>query len=244
VNAADLPTRLSRIDTHWSLLFDAHQGEADAAQRALEALLLRYSGAIYRYLLGAVRDANVADDLAQEFALRLVRGDFRRADPNRGRFRDFVKTSLYHLIVDHQRRKVALPLPAELPGRPEEDEADREFTARWREGLLNRAWEGLSALEEETGQPFYTVLRHRSEHPDEPARQMAERLAARLGKELSDVAMRKTLQRARERFSNLLLEEVSRSLESDDPGRVEQELLDLDLLPYCRSALERYRSKV
>ena len=163
MNATDLPNRLSQMDTRWSLLFDAHQDQADIAQRAQEALIRRYSGAIYRYLLGAVRDTNVADDLAQEFALRLVRGDFRRADPNLGRFRDFVKTSLYHLIVDHQRRRVALPLPPELGGREDEQKADREFTARWREGLLNRAWEGLSAHENETGQPFYTVLRYRSE---------------------------------------------------------------------------------
>jgi RNA polymerase sigma-70 factor (ECF subfamily) len=243
VNATDLPNRLSQIHTRWSLLFDAHQGQADRAQRAQEALIRRYSGAIYRYLLGAVRDPNVADDLAQEFALRLVRGDFKRADPERGRFRDFVKTSLYHLIVDHQRRKVPRPLPPEVGGREDADEADRQFTARWREGLLNRAWEGLAALEAETGQPFYTVLRHRSENPDESAQQMAERLAGRLGKALTDVAMRKTIQRARERFSNLLLDEVARSLQSEDPERVEQELRDLDLLCYCRSALDRYRRK-
>ena len=76
---------------------------------ARAALVHRYRGAIYRYLLGAVRNPDVADDLAQDFALRLVRGDFRNADPERGRFRDLVKTVLFHLIVDYQRRQKAQP---------------------------------------------------------------------------------------------------------------------------------------
>jgi hypothetical protein len=36
---------------------------------------------------------------------------------------------------------------------------------------------------------------------------------------------------------------VSRSLESKDADRMEQELMDLDLLSYCRTALDRFRGK-
>ena len=80
--------RLSRISTMWSLVFQAHAGKVDAAASAQNVLMQRYGGAIHRYLLGALRDADAAADLAQEFALRFVRGDFRRANPERGRFRD------------------------------------------------------------------------------------------------------------------------------------------------------------
>ena len=101
----DQPHHLSRISTQWTLVFNAHTEQADQALRAQQELMQRYCGAIYRYLLASVRDPDAADDLAQEFALRLVRGDFKRADPGKGRFRDFVKTALNHLIVDNQRRK-------------------------------------------------------------------------------------------------------------------------------------------
>jgi RNA polymerase sigma-70 factor (ECF subfamily) len=241
--------RISHISTCWTLVFEAHQGQAVAASRAQQELVQRYSGAVYRYLLGALRDADAADELSQEFALRFVRGDFKQADPERGRFRDFIKTALFHLVVDHFRKKKGRfqPLLADAPELAVEDSAvanaDAEFLKRWREELLNRTWEALSAVEKNTGQLFYTVLRYRAEHPDARSGQIAERLGARLRKPLTDVGVRQTLHRAREKFAELLVEEVRRSLQTDDAERVELELIDLDLLPYCRSAFDRSARK-
>ena len=104
----------------------------------------RYSPAIYRYLLGAVRDTDTADELFQEFALRFLRGDFKRANPERGRFRDFLKTALYHLIVDHQKRQKNRP--ASLPpdgaepavAMPESTNTDEDFFTAWRADLMAR----------------------------------------------------------------------------------------------------------
>ncbi len=234
--------RLSQIQTRWSLVTQAHQEVADAATRAQAALAQRYYAAIYRYILGAVRDANVADDLAQEFALRLVRGSFKSATPERGRFRDFIKTAVYHLIVDHQRRKAPVQFAPDMPEPPEPPKPGG-LEECWREELLNRAWDGLAQVEKESGQPFYTLLRYRAENPDVRSARMAEALEGQIGKALTETAVRKALQRARERFSDLLLEEVARSLQSNDRSDVEQELIDLDLLSYCRSALERFGGK-
>src|SRR5689334_15571752 len=100
--------RLSRISTLWSAMAQAHQGPADEAAAAQRLLLERYAGAAYRYLLAAAGDA--ADDLFQEFALRFLRGDFRRADPRRGRFRDYLKAALIHLAHDHGRAQARRPL--------------------------------------------------------------------------------------------------------------------------------------
>src|SRR5829696_7116124 len=95
--------RLSQIATAWTELFQAHRGPEPALGEARRRVLMRYHTAVYRYLLGAVRDRDVADDLFQEFALRLMRGAFRGADPDRGRFRDFLKTALGRLVTDHGR---------------------------------------------------------------------------------------------------------------------------------------------
>src|SRR5271170_5133899 len=111
---SDLERRLSSITTLWSVVMQAHQGETDESARARRQLLERYLGAVYRYLLGALRDGDAADELFQEFALRFVRGDFKRADPERGRFRDFVKSSLFYLVVNHQKRKRPLQLPEDM----------------------------------------------------------------------------------------------------------------------------------
>lgn len=245
--AGDDAHHLSRISTQWTLVFDAHKGQADAATRARQELVRRYCGAVYRYLLAAVRDPDIADDLSQDFALRLVRGDFHRADPDRGRFRDFVKTAVCHLIVDHRRRALRRRYEALGSSPPENESAavevlpsDQEFLARWREELLNRTWESLEAQEKDASQPYYTVLRFKAENPELRSAEIAQRLSGQMGKPLTDVGVRQTLHRARERFADLLLREVARSLETTDVVRLEQELIDLDLLAYCRSALDRY----
>src|SRR5688500_4971787 len=107
----DLSVRLSRLTTQWTAVFQAHDGSGAAASAAQQALLERYCGAVYRYLLGALRDPDAADELSQEFALRFCRGDFHRADPEKGRFRDFVKTAVYRLIIDYQNRRRKRPAP-------------------------------------------------------------------------------------------------------------------------------------
>src|SRR4051812_41351821 len=111
----DVDSRISRINTQWDLLARAHPDQPDAAE-AQKALLRRYYGAVFRYLVACVGDSDVAEDLSQEFALRFVRGDFRRADPGRGRFRNFIKTSLQNLVVDYRRRQRVRPggLPSNL----------------------------------------------------------------------------------------------------------------------------------
>jgi RNA polymerase sigma-70 factor (ECF subfamily) len=243
VDEKALADRISHISTCWSLVFQAHRGQPGSVQPAQQLLMERYSGAVYRYLLGALRNSDAADDVAQEFALRFVRGDFKQANPDRGRFRDFIKTALFHLVIDYHRKQKARcqPLLTDASELAVEDSmaADAEFLKRWREELLNRTWDALSAIEKTTGQVFYTVLRYRAEHPDARSGRIAEQLGARLDKPLTDAGVRQTLHRAREKFAELLVDEVRLSLQTQDPHRVEQELIDLDLLPYCRSAFER-----
>lgn len=231
---------LGDIATHWTVVRQAHQGGGASVDRAKEELMERYGGAVYRYLLGALRDGHAADDLFQEFALRFLRGDFRNADPQRGRFRDFVKTALYHLIVDHQnrRRRGPAPLPAQEladPDKPDLYYSEQEFLASWRAEVLGRTWQAL----DEAGQPFFDVLRLRAEEPDLSSAAMAERLSVRQGRPLTAEWVRQNLKRARERFANLLLDELARSLDDPSHARLEEELIDLGLLGYCQDALRR-----
>src|SRR5262245_17695173 len=110
----DPSQRLSRITTLWPLIEQAHAGPADESAEAQRRLLQRYCGAAYRYLLGALHDEDVAWDLSQEFAVRFLRGQFRQASAERGRFRDYVKAALRNLVTDYHRQRQARPQP--LPG--------------------------------------------------------------------------------------------------------------------------------
>src|SRR5437764_448925 len=92
--------RLSRIDTLWTVICQAK--DPDRAVRAAQARMLeRYGGAVRRYLLAATRDSEAADELGQEFAVRFLRGGLRGARPERGRFRDYLKGVLIHLVANY-----------------------------------------------------------------------------------------------------------------------------------------------
>ncbi len=237
--------RLSQIETAWTMVFDAHQGEGDVVGSAQKQLLRRYGGAVYNYLERVLRDPDAAQELSQEFAVRFLRGDFHRVDPARGRFRDFVRRALSNLCMDYYRRKRTRPVPVSpealepVAAVEPELEQDAEFTRRWREGLMDRAWEELALLEGQTGQEFFTVLRYRTNNPQLTSAQLAQQLGQRLGRPLSAAGVRQTLHRAREKFAELLLQEVSRTLDEPTRERLEEELSDLGLLEYCRAALDR-----
>ncbi len=132
----ELAQHLSQMSTQWTMVIKAHGGEADAANAALAALVQRYLAVVYRYLLGAVRDPDVAAELAQELALRILRGGFRNADPRRGRFRDYLKTALIHLVDDHQKaqRGQPGPLPYDVSDTPAATgpDAGGDFLQSWR----------------------------------------------------------------------------------------------------------------
>lgn len=239
------PEHLSRMQTLWTLVCQAHQGQEADGRQARAMLLDRYGGAVRRYLLGALRDAEAADELTQEFAVKFLRGDFRSADPEHGRFRSFLKTALVHLVIDFHRRRRQLPLgmnsqtpePVAPDGSP--FDSDALFLQNWRNELLARGWAALELFEKGETQPFYTVLRFRADHPDLSSAQMAENLSTKLGKAVSAANVRQLLHRSREKFAELLLDEVSQSLEQPTTDRLTEELVELSLLEYCRSALER-----
>src|SRR5262249_26305047 len=112
MHGEELNQRLSGISTVWTLLRQAHEGTAEAAAFAKEALSQRYRKAVSASLRSALGDPAIAEELPQEFAVSLVRGDFRNVDPQRGRFRYYLKTVLSHLVSNYRRkgRRLATPL--------------------------------------------------------------------------------------------------------------------------------------
>lgn len=237
--------RLCNISTLWSVVALAHDGRNEAARAAQHRLLELYGGAIRRYLTASLRDPAAAEELFQEFALRFLNGNFQNADPRRGRFRDYVKTSLVHLIGNYrkQRQRQPRPLSPEHPEPTDEAPAspdlDPVFLASWRDELLAQAWHALAQAETPRTPPSYTVLRLRADHPNLSSREMAAQLGARLGKPMTALGVRQMLHRARERFADLLVEEVAQTLGDPTDERLEEELIDLELYEYCRVALRR-----
>jgi RNA polymerase sigma-70 factor (ECF subfamily) len=252
---------LADMLTHWSRVFCAGRPEGDSAAEARHELLVRYHDAVLRYLRAELRDDNAAEQVFSNFALRVLEADrfLQRADPARGRFRDYLKTVLRHMVADHYRQQQRENRKREslTPGTDNEpverDEAgaeeDQRFLGCWRQELVNQAWQALGQAETKTGQPYATLLRLQEEQPGVRSAQLAEQLTNRLGRPFTAAGIRQLVHRGRELFGDLLVGEVARSLEVDlaDPAganRVEEELIDLGLLfSYCKAALERCRAR-
>jgi RNA polymerase sigma-70 factor (ECF subfamily) len=241
---------ISRIPTAWSMVRDAHRDHT-AVQVAQQQLLDRYGGAIRRYALSALRSEDAAEEVFQDFALKFLRGDFSGANPERGRFRAFVKTIVYRMIVDYQRRSKKRGLEGPMHSNiaePEVDDAgangdDALFQTSWRDELLARCWQKLADDERKSGKTYHSVLRYRVAHPDLRSPELASGLSKQLGKEINAGAVRVLLHRSRELFGEMLLDEVAESLESNSLDDAEQELIDLELHEYCRPALEKRREQ-
>lgn len=233
--------RLSQISTMWTALAAHEGGLSDEHRRTSTAFIERYQRAVYGYLLRSVRDPDRAAELFQEFALRFLKGDFRQADPQRGRFRDYLRTVLINLVRRGHRGPGNVALAAE-PAVMGEEPDEGEFLAQWREALLEVAWQGLKDEQARGGPPFYTVLRMRADNPDANSATLADQLTATLkpAEPFTDAGVRKLLQRGREVFSDRVVEEVARSIPTRDRDRVAQELIDLGFLGFCKKALDRW----
>jgi DNA-directed RNA polymerase specialized sigma24 family protein len=232
--------RLDAIPTQWSLVRQAHAlGTPAHAAEARRLLVLRYAPAMRRYLGRLTRDQDVADDLAQDALLRLMRGDFAGADPNRGRFRDLLKAAVRNLArnqwaKDARRR----PVEFDIALLTSDDDAERAWLAEWRKTVLDNAWSAMKTAEEssQAGHP-HAILRLRADYPEDSSEQLAERLAAKLGIPVRADAARQMLRRARRRFAVAVLAEVQAGLADASPERLEEELAALEFLEYLRDSL-------
>jgi RNA polymerase sigma-70 factor (ECF subfamily) len=233
--------QLRELETCWTTVRKAHGDVSDAAHPARQALLECYGGAVYRYLHGAIRNPEAVSELWQEFALKMLRGDFHRVDPDRGRFRDYIRSVLMNMIRKHFRAQQQRPQP--LIGECDvvaDGTALPSFEDWLREEVLTRTWGRL-----EQSQPrYHAVLKLRTENSGLSSSELAERLTETTGTTWKADQVRKTIERARTTFVDLMLAEVSSSYRCTDDDDLWQTLDGLDLLKYCRNALERRNAAV
>ena len=242
-----LHSRLEAIQTRWSLIHEAHlSGTPQNATLARQALVLRYAKSVRRYVGGILQASDDADELAQDLVMRLMKGDFAGADPNRGRFRDLLKTAVRNMVRNHwakaNRRR---PADVELDAVADREASDPTWDALFQTNVLEHAWEAIRDFERKTPtNPAYTLLKLRTEFPDASSDDLAAKLGVKLGKTIRADAGRQMLRRARLRFAEALVDEVACGLADPTPARVADELASLGLLEYVKDFLpEDWASK-
>ena len=246
---APFAPRIGSIQTRWSLVRRAH-GDAEATCiDARRLLVMRYSSAIRSYIRAITQSEEKADDLAQDAVVRLLKGDFAGADPDRGRFRDLLKTAIRNMVRNHwkheaTRSTVAFDLET-APGEVEPENAD-PWEAGWRRTVLDLALARLQDVERETPKNLaHTLLLTRIKYPDATSQQLAEIVQKATGQEIRADTLRQKLRRARIRFAELLIQEVADGLADPTADRIEEELLTLGLWENIRGILpDDWREKL
>lgn len=222
--------------THWSIVI-----AATADSKLLEDLLARYWGPIYAYIRRSGYPREQAADLAQEFVAQVVleRGLIERADPERGRFRTFIKSALRNFLIDQHRRSTARGR-APAGGAPvitgmdledlepaEHEEPASAFDRQWATTLLDLALKRVEQDCAASGQEvhwaaFKSAIIDPAVRHSTPAR--LEDLAAQLGVSSAD-RISSMIQTVRRKFKRVLRDVVAETLA--EPGHTEDELNEL-----------------
>jgi RNA polymerase sigma factor (sigma-70 family) len=219
--------------TRWSLVAAAGDPHCKEARSALVSLCENYWYPLYVYLRRCGHPADQAQDLTQEFFMRVLEGRYLdRADPEKGRFRSFILTSLKFFVADeedrHRARKrgggVLVPLEfssgeERYQREPAHDETpERIFERRWALSMLDRVVERLRDEFVQHGRPehFERLKVFLLRQSDTPYAALAREMHT------SEGALKVAIHRLRKRYRDLFRQEIADTVA--DPSEVESEL--------------------
>jgi RNA polymerase sigma-70 factor (ECF subfamily) len=115
---------------------------------AFETLYKRHRGAVYRFMLRAVKQRAAAEELFQDAWMRVIEARSRYAP--QARFTTWLYTIAHNLVVDHWRRKgLTLVELNEEVGATSPDNPARQVEAREALGRFLHALEALPAAQRE-----------------------------------------------------------------------------------------------
>jgi len=224
---SDFPT------TRWTLVVAAADPQRKDARSALVSLCEGYWYPLYVYVRRRGYSADQAQDLTQEFFIRLLEGRYLdRADPEKGRFRSFILTSLKFFVADEADRQRAhkrgggAVVPLEFSSgedryqrEPAHDETpERIFERRWALSVLDRVVEMLRNEFVHHGRPehFERLKVFLLGQSDAPYAALAREMNT------SEGALKVAIHRLRKRYRELFRQEIADTVA--DPAEVESEL--------------------
>ncbi len=221
--------------THWSIILAAGSPESPRYREALEALCRDYWFPLYAFLRRRGYGPDAAQDCTQGFfAHMLEKQDLCRADPNRGRFRSFLLAMLKHFAADAQERAraqkrgggknvVSLDLAeaeARYAAEPAHDlSPEKLFERSWALTVLSRTMARLKqdAIGENKPLLFEQLKAHLGGQEDAvPYRDLAAKV------NMTEGAIKVAVHRLRQRYRELLREEVAQTVPT--PEEVEDEI--------------------
>lgn len=230
------------LTTQWSLIVQAGQSGSMQARAALEELCQIYWYPLYVHVRRLGWGDEDSKDLTQQFFARFLENNYlKRADPERGRFRSYLLTSLKHFLTDEWEKLRAQkrgggqrpiswegvdPEARYLLEPTENLTPDRIYEKRWAAVLLDNVLKHLRDEQQKAGRAMEFDALKSFVWGDGRAGTYAE-VAARLKMEENSVKV--AIHRLRRRFRELLRLAVLQTVST--PAEVDAELL------YLRSLL-------
>jgi RNA polymerase sigma-70 factor (ECF subfamily) len=205
-----------------------------AAQEALENLCRTYWRPIYSFVRREGVKPEDAKDITQGFfALILERKDFHSVRQEKGRLRSFLLASLKHFMANARRDAAAIkrgggqtliPLDGIVDDSSEFDRSDAPsadllYDRRWAFTVLDRVFARLRE-ESEASANAPLLERLNTLLSDEPDRPSQAEIAREFG--MTENAVKQAFHRLRQRYRQLLREEVAHTVAT--PAEIEDEL--------------------
>lgn len=223
------------LTTHWSVILRAQDPSSPHALEALGKLCQAYWYPLYAYARRKGYDEHCARDLTQGFFARLLEKNYlAQVNREKGKFRAFLLVAFKHFIADQRDRETAQkrggafafePLEARVGEeryiREPADLMDPEklYAHRWALTLLEQSRAQLKQEYVAAGKAelYEQLQRFEAGEHDTPA--YAE-IAPQLG--LSEGGLRTAVFRMRQRYRELIREEVTKTV--NDISEVDEEL--------------------
>jgi RNA polymerase sigma-70 factor (ECF subfamily) len=152
------PARDDFPETRWSSVLGRAASDPERWRERFGALCEAYREPIASWLRCVAGPGETVEDLCQGFFLRLIERDVLGAfDPERGRFRHFLKGALRNFLREHRRRARAacraascVPIVDDLVADPEGTAPDLAFDRAFAAMVVRRA---LQELEQKSRAP-------------------------------------------------------------------------------------------
>ena len=226
------------VPTHWSVVLAAKDKNSPQSQEALETLCRTYWYPLYVFARRQGHQPPDAQDLTQEFFVRLLQKDYLDAvERERGRFRTFLIMAFKRFLANEWDRNRAqkrgggqtpMPLDPELAENRYQAEAsiemaaDSAFDRHWAVTLLDQALARVRDEYERQGKRAeFEILRRFLTVGKDP---MTYGTAAiQLG--LSEAAVKMAVHRLRRRYRAMFREAIAQTVAA--PADVEEEMRHL-----------------